>query len=140
MSRNQRPGGLTALGVIHILMFLLEGFGLLIALIQFSTAQDALIKSFGGITEAAAFAGASGLLALLFLINGLGLLRTGKMLGRNLAIVVALVSIARGVALMTLAPASMGVSGMAGLVYTTMAAVLVWTAFRRDFTAMGAGA
>lgn len=133
MNRSQRPGGLTALGFIHILMFASYGFGLVGSVIGIVSNRNLVIEVYGSIGTFGALMTANGLMALLLLGNGVGLLKVSRLMGRNLSLVLLVVALADAATTITLAPRAFSVMSIAGLAYALMAAGLVWSVFRRDF-------
>jgi|JI6StandDraft_1071083.scaffolds.fasta_scaffold288008_2 hypothetical protein len=134
MSRDKRPGGLTALAVLN---FVFGGLGVLGLL-----ALWALISMASAITagEATASSGAGalyGLLALstvsvaLLITSAVGYLGQKKFLGRSLGTAYAVVAVLGSVVgLATGQP--FGISTVIGLVYPVLTLILLNTTFKDD--------
>ncbi|MCB9832961.1 MAG: hypothetical protein H6807_10830 [Planctomycetes bacterium] len=133
MKRSQRPGGMTALGLLHFTMFVINAFSILMRVVALVQGDSDKIASFGGSGQMLVLVALRGLLCVSLVVNGVGLLRMSRVLGRFGSLFFLAVALADAISNLILAPRAFDIFDIAGLSYALMASGLVWTVFRRDF-------
>ena len=131
-SRNQRPGGITALAILNFLSFGLGLMGLL-GYVFLIVKSSEISKTPYGTMSNVIVNGAFDIVSTgLLLISGIGLLGCRKILGRYCTTVLCLVAIGHAVWIVEGAPDLMSLMVVASFTWNAIVAVLVNSVFKDD--------
>lgn len=133
--RSQRPGGVTVLAIINFLGFAISLLTLLWEIYSYFTSEVAGEgTSYSSMSAYFVIQGCNVALCLLLVITGIGLIGCRKLIGRHFTTALFLVSLAKAIAVVNLAPEEFNLFTVALVVWPLVAAVLVNTVFTDDLT------